>query len=103
MRKMKLMSACQVFFVHTGQLINPYLGLGIFIGKTQNCTDEEEQFEGCIDSFTTALYPEFGVEFNILKFQITPYIRRYYIRRYIETSDSRTSGNVYGINIGMGY
>ena len=86
------------FFVHTGQLINPYLGLGFFIGKTQHCTSDEELYDGCVDNFATAVYPEFGVEFNIVNFQITPYIRR-----YLDTSDSRTSGNVYGINVGMSF
>jgi len=86
------------FFVHTGQLINPYLGLGVFIGKTQHCTDNEELYEDCLENYAAAVYPEFGIEFNIVKVQIIPYIRR-----YLDTSDSRTSGNIYGINIGMSF
>lgn len=85
-------------FVHFGQLINPYLGLGFFIGETQNCTSHEEEFEDCTDSPALAVYPEFGIEFNIQSIQITPYIRRYY-----DTSDSHRSGNVYGINFGMSF
>jgi len=83
-------------FVHTGQVINPYLGVGFFIGKTQHCTSHEEEFEGCIDEPVLAVYPEMGIEFNIINIQITPYIRRYY-----DTSDSDKSANVYGINLGM--
>ena len=83
-------------FVHLDQLINPYLGVGFFIGKTQNCTSHEEEFEGCIDDPALAVYPEFGIELNIENIQITPYIRRYY-----DTSDSHKSGNVYGINFGL--
>ncbi|GAW95395.1 MULTISPECIES: hypothetical protein [Colwellia] len=83
-------------FVHLDQLINPYLGLGFFIGKTQHCTSHEEEFENCTDDPVLAVYPEFGIELNIESIQITPYIRRYY-----DTSDSHKSGNVYGINFGI--
>ena len=85
-------------FVHLDQLINPYLGVGFFIGKTQNCTSHEEEFEGCTNDPVLAVYPEFGIEFNIQSVQITPYIRRYF-----DTSDSRKSGNVYGINFGISF
>jgi hypothetical protein len=83
-------------FIHLEQLINPYLGLGFFIGKTQYCTSHEEQFERCTDDAALAIYPEVGIELNIKSIQITPYIRRYY-----DTSDSRKSDNVYGINFGL--
>lgn len=83
-------------FIHLDQLINPYLGVGFFIGETQNCTTHEEEFEDCTDNTSLAVYPEFGIELNIESIQITPYIRRYY-----DTSDSYKSGNVYGINFGL--
>lgn len=83
-------------YVHMGQDINPYLGVGVFIGETLNCTDEQEEFENCSEEMTAALYPELGLELNIENIQVTPYIRRYF-----DTSDSRKSGNVYGINFGI--
>ena len=85
-------------FIHLEQLINPYLGLGFFIGKTQYCTSREEQFERCTDDAALAIYPEVGIGLNIKSIQITPYIRRYY-----DTSDSRKSDNVYGINFGLNF
>ena len=83
-------------FVHLGQVINPYIGLGVFIGKTLNCSSTEEESGACIEDPIAAIYPEFGVEFNIDILQVTPYIRR-----YVDTSDSSKSGNVYGINFGL--
>lgn len=83
-------------FVHLNQLINPYLGVGFYIGETMNCTSHQEEFEDCTDIPALAVYPEFGIELNIQSIQITPYFRRYY-----DTSDSYKSGNVYGINFGL--
>lgn len=85
-------------YIHTGQDINPYIGLGIFIGETLNCTDEEEESNYCSEEMTAALYPELGIKLNIENIQVTPYIRRYF-----DTSDSRKSGNVYGINFGIAF
>lgn len=85
-------------FIHINQPINPYLGVGLFLGKTQSCTSYEEQYEDCLEDPILAIYPELGVEFNILRVQITPYIRRYF-----DTSDSRKSGNIYGINVGLNF
>lgn len=85
-------------FVHMGQDINPYLGLGVFVGETLHCTSDEEEFENCVEETSAAIFPELGIEFNIQSVQITPYIRRYF-----DTSDSRNSGNVYGINFGISF
>ena len=83
-------------FIHAGQLINPYLGLGMFVGRPFHCSSEKEELETCHEDAEVAFYPEFGVEVNIYNVRITPYIRRYY-----DTSTSNKSENVYGINFSI--
>lgn len=83
-------------FIHADQLINPYLGLGMFVGRPFHCSSEKEELETCHEDAEVAFYPEFGVEVNIYNVRITPYIRRYY-----DTSTSNKSENVYGINFSI--
>ena len=83
-------------FVHMGQVINPYIGLGVYLGETLHCSSSEEESGRCVEEPIAAIYPEFGVEFNIDILQVSPYIRRYF-----DSSDSNKSGNVYGINFGL--
>ena len=80
-------------FIHADQVINPYLGLGMFVGRPFHCSSEKEEQDTCHEDAEVAFYPEFGVEINIQNVRITPYIRRYY-----DTSTSNKSENVYGIN-----
>jgi hypothetical protein len=85
-------------FIHTGLVVNPYLGLGIFAGNNFDCSDKEEENGYCAKDSEFAIYPEFGVEINIMNINITPYIRRYF-----DTNSSSKSNNVYGINLGVNF
>lgn len=85
-------------FMHFDLPINPDIGLGAFVGKTSQCDQVEQDVYGCEESASLAIYPELGLEFNIADFQIAPYVRRYF-----DTSDDSTSGNVYGINFAISF
>lgn len=76
--------------------INPYVGLGIFVGETFNCTDFDEEHNDCTEDVVAAFYPELGVMFSIKAFFVYPYVRR-----YIDSNSEEDSVNAYGLNIGV--
>lgn len=74
--------------------INPHIGLGLFVGETFNCTDSEEEAEECREDIVLAMYPEFGIAFNIYNIQIYPFVRRYF-----DTNSKASTVNAYGIQV----
>jgi hypothetical protein len=83
-------------FVHFDQVINPYLGIGLFAGESFNCSTIEVEQNRCSEEAILAIYPELGIEVTIMQVTISPYIRRYF-----DTKSSSNSDNVYGINFGV--
>lgn len=87
-------------FVHLNQPINPYLGIGIQGSDTVYCSffddDEDDWFsdEECVDSKhnVLAIYPEFGIRFNLGPVKVTPFVRRYF-----DTHDNLPVTNAYGV------
>lgn len=78
------------------ETINPYLGLGVFGGKTFNCRDREEENDWCEEESVVALYPEFGIAFDINKLRVYPYVRRYF-----DSNSGASMVNAYGIQVGI--
>jgi hypothetical protein len=79
-------------FLHLNQrYINPYLGLGLFLGDTYHCTEEEKAEDECREDGVIAVYPEVGVAFNLVDIQIYPFARLY------NFGDDTT----YGLNLGL--
>lgn len=75
--------------------IRPYLGAGLFLGETFNCSDTEEKNGDCKEDFTLSMYPEVGLAFNVNRFHFFPYIRRYF-----DTNNKASQVNAYGVYIG---
>ncbi len=79
------------YYYHLNQkYINPYFGLGAFLGITFNCSDKERE-EGCIEDLAALTYPEIGVSIKLGKLHIYPFVRRY------DFGDE----NTYGLNLGL--
>ncbi len=83
-------------FYHINQMLNPYLGLGMFSGSTSICTNDEIKNKSCAEEYLLAIYPEFGIAFNLWRLHISPYIRR-----YLDTRSSLSAEDAYGLNIGF--
>lgn len=73
-----------------GDVITPYFGLGLFIGDTFNCSDEDAE-KDCEEDFVFTVYPEVALAINVGNLHIFPYIRRY----------NFIGHNSYGLNIGL--
>jgi len=66
------------YYYHLNQkYINPYFGLGVFLGRTFNCTEEEEEEGDCLEDYTAITYPEIGILFKFGELRIYPFVRRY--------------------------
>ncbi len=79
-------------YFHLNQpYINPYLGLGLFLGDTYHCTEEEKEEDECREDVVAAIYPEVGVAINVASIQIYPFARLY------NFGDDAT----YGLNLGL--
>lgn len=77
-------------YLHLNQkYLNPYLGLGVFMGDTFNCSDDES--EECEEEGIFTIYPEVGLAINAGKLHIFPYVRRYNFNGH----------NTYGLNLGL--
>jgi hypothetical protein len=63
-------------FVHFDQVINPYLGIGLFAGESFNCSTIEVEQNRCSEEAILAIYPELGIEVTIMRVTVSPYIRR---------------------------
>ncbi|PCJ47568.1 MAG: hypothetical protein COA99_00740 [Moraxellaceae bacterium] len=86
-------------YYHLGQkIINPYVGVGVFSGEIYNCSREDENRGLCDNKFVLAIYPEFGVAFNIGNVQIYPFVRRYY-----DTNSPTGNISAYGLHLGLKY
>jgi hypothetical protein len=70
--------------------INPYFGLGLFIGDTFNCSDDDAE-KDCEEDFVFTVYPEVALAINVGNLHIFPYIRRY----------NFIGHNSYGLNVGF--
>lgn len=79
-------------------IINPYIGLGAFGGKTFNCSDSQEQFEECEEEGMLSLYPELGLAIKLDQFFIYPYVRRSF-----STNNGGEAANVMGVAVGFGF
>mgnify|MGYP000075084559 CR=1 FL=1 len=84
-------------YLHFNQKhINPNFGIGLFIGDTFHC-DNEDQEEGineedkCQEEMIIAIYPEIGLAINLETLHIYPFIRRYNFNNH----------NTYGVNMGI--
>ena len=78
------------------QYLNPYLGLGLFVGDTFNCSDNDEKDGTCNEDIVLAAYPEFGIGINIGKLHVFPFIRRYF-----DTNSHASTTSAYGVHIGI--
>lgn len=82
-------------------VIKPKLGLGIFIGDTPECSEEEELLaeladpDDCERKTVTAAYPEIGVLFGVGKLRLYPFARRYF-----DSTSGSSPINAYGIHLG---
>ncbi|NRB37994.1 MAG: hypothetical protein HRU20_05940 [Pseudomonadales bacterium] len=84
-------------YLHFGnKYINPYFGLGLFLGETFNCSAFEEENETCEEDFVIAAYPEFGISFNLQNIFIYPYVRRYF-----DSNSHASTVNAYGLHVGI--
>lgn len=81
------------YYYHLNQkYVNPYFGMGVFLGRTFNCTDEEEEEGSCQEDYTAIAYPEIGFLIKLGELKIYPFIRRFDFR----------DKNTYGINLKIG-
>ncbi len=80
------------YYYHLNQkYINPYFGIGLFLGRTFNCTEEEEERD-CLEDYTAITYPEIGILVKLGELHIYPFVRRYDFGNV----------NTYGLNLKLG-
>lgn len=72
---------------------SPYFGLGVVLGSTDKCTDEEEENDECEENGSASIYPEAGLQIRTNNFTILPFIRRYDFNNH----------NTYGLSIGRNF
>lgn len=78
-------------YYHFGQKnLNPYIGLGVVLGETFNCSEEEKEEEECEENGLAYVYPEIGLMIRTKKFTIYPFVRRYDFNKH----------DTYGLSIG---
>ena len=78
-------------------IINPYIGLGVFAGRTYNCSSAEKEHYGCEEESMFSLYPELGLAIKLDQFFIYPYVRRSF-----STNNGGEAANVIGLAVGFG-
>lgn len=64
------------------RFINPYLGVGIFQGQTNYCSDVEEENGECKEDLMLSIYPEVAVAVNLSHLHFFFYARHYYDTQY---------------------
>ena len=65
-------------YYHLNQkYISPYFGVGLFLGRTFNCTEEEEEEGDCLEDYTAITYPEVGILIKLGELHLYPFVRRY--------------------------
>ena len=78
--------------------IQPYLGMGIFLGQLQqndeDC-DEYSEDEYCNDIYLTGYYPEVGLIWKNKKVLLSIFTRRYF-----DSENAYDAFNTYGFSIG---
>lgn len=72
---------------------NPYLGVGVVLGSTDKCTDEEEENDECEETGSASIYPEIGLQIRTNNFTILPFVRRYDFNDH----------NTFGLSIGRNF
>jgi hypothetical protein len=81
------------YYYHLNQkYINPYFGIGLFLGRTFNCTEEEEEEGDCLEDYAAITYPEVGILVKLGELHIYPFVRRYDFGKE----------NTYGFNLKLG-
>lgn len=86
-------------YVHANTpILNPYLGLGMFAGKTFYCSEKREERGECEDYTTIALYPEIGLALTLGPLQLYTFSRFYY-----DTHADLSKEPTYGVHIGIVY
>ena len=83
-------------FLHLDSDISPYIGAGVFVGDTFNCTDEDEKNGTCNEDIVIAAYPEVGF---IIKNKFI--FLSFFVRRYFDTNDSASTINANGFSFGF--
>lgn len=83
------------YFHFDQEYVNPYIGAGVFFGRTYNCSEYERESFNCEDEPVAAIYPELGVSIKFHRFQIYPYLRR----NFSSNNDGEAS-NVRGVALG---
>ena len=82
-------------FFHFNQPLNPYVGAGLFMGRTFNCSSQQQQSDACLEDYVVAVYPEAGLMLQLDDFLIAPFVRRYF-----DTNSNADPVNAFGVSLG---
>jgi len=76
------------YHVGIGDILMPQFGIGLMLGNTMHCDEEDDLFT-CNEDYIAAIYPEASVTLKLGNLHFVPFVRRYF-----DTTESDASNSV---------